>query len=216
MKNKKVLMLISTAILLALFAGGSFLYKNQEKKRIEQVAKENGDIFVRPHAPILGDANAKVTLVEFLDPECEGCRAFYPEVKKILAKYQGQLKLVVRFVPLHANSVFAIKVLEGAKRQGKFWEALELMFETQSVWADHMSPRPERLWEILPRLGLDIDKIKKEMDDAATREMIDQDMRDGSVLNLSGTPSFFINGRPIPELNPEAIKAEIEVELKKN
>src|SRR5579871_5954217 len=83
---------------------------------------------VRPHTPTLGPANAKVHLVEFLDPACEGCRAFYPVVKQLVAANPGKIRLWVRYVPIHRGADFVVKALEAARAQGKFWEALDLLF----------------------------------------------------------------------------------------
>jgi len=56
------------------------------------------------HSPVFGPANAPVTIVEFFDPACETCRAFYPIVKDILAQYPSEVRLVIRYAPLHKGS----------------------------------------------------------------------------------------------------------------
>ena len=79
----------------------------------------------RPHSPVFGNPAAKVTIVEFFDPSCETCRAFYPIVKGIVTSSFGQVRLVVRYAPLHKGSDTAVKILEAARQQGKYWEAVE-------------------------------------------------------------------------------------------
>ena len=86
---------------------------------------------IRPHTPTLGPANAKVHVVEFLDPACEGCRAFYPVVKQLMSENPGRIRLWVRYVPIHKGSDFVVKALEAARAHGKFWEGLGLLFAKQ-------------------------------------------------------------------------------------
>ena len=68
------------------------------------------------HTPIIGNPNASVTLVEFIDPACEACRAMYPYVKQILSKYPDDVKLVIRYVDFHKESELAIRILEAARQ----------------------------------------------------------------------------------------------------
>ena len=89
---------------------------------------------VRPDSPTLGPANAPVTIVEFYDPECEACAAFAPIVKKIYNEYGGKVRLVMRYMPLHPNSITAATFIEAAGEQGKYWQAQELLFQKQSEW----------------------------------------------------------------------------------
>jgi protein-disulfide isomerase len=79
----------------------------------------------RPHAAMVGNPQAKVTIVEFLDPACGTCREFYPLVKGILADNPGRIRLAIRLVGFHAGSDVAVRALEAAKRQDKFWPVLE-------------------------------------------------------------------------------------------
>src|SRR5512139_434471 len=79
----------------------------------------------REHAATAGNRDAKVHIVEFLDPACETCREFYPVVKKMLADHPDQIRLSVRLVAFHKGSDFVVKALEASKKQGKFWQVLE-------------------------------------------------------------------------------------------
>jgi len=131
MKNKNIWIVVSAFLLIGFFLAGTYFYKKYESKRLGFLATENASLFVREYSPQLGSEEATVYLVEFLDPECESCAAIYPQVKKLLSDYEGQIKLVVRHVPFHKNSKFAIQILEAARKQGKYWEALDLLFRTQ-------------------------------------------------------------------------------------
>ena len=88
-------------------------------------------VLVRPHSPRLGPEPAKVTVVEFFDPECESCRAMYPIVKQVMSEFEGRMLLVIRYMPLHQNSVYAASLLEASRAQNKYWEFLEEMLARQ-------------------------------------------------------------------------------------
>src|SRR5690606_22881454 len=82
---------------------------------------EKQEQLIRPHSVTFGPSDAKVTLVEFLDPECESCRAFFPFVKQLLDEYKNDLRLVIRYAPFHPNATQAIKIMEAARKQDKYW-----------------------------------------------------------------------------------------------
>lgn len=215
MKNKNILIIFMGFFLLGAFLVAAYFYKKHEKNVSAFMAKENSHVFVRDHSPSLGEKNAKVYLVEFLDPECEACRAFFLYVKKLVGDYKEDLRLVVRYATFHQNSVFAVKLIEAARKQGKYWETLELVFNYQPQWASHHDPQPDVLWSYLPQLGLDLEKLKKDMEDPEIMKIIEQDKQDGQTLKVKGTPSFFVNGRQLELLDFESLRKEIELEIKK-
>jgi predicted DsbA family dithiol-disulfide isomerase len=83
-------------------------------------------------------------------------------------------------------------VLEAAGKQGKYWETLQVMYDT--TWADHHNPQPQLIWQYLPRIGLDRKRLKKGMTDPAIARLIEQDMADARTLKVTKTPGFFVNG----------------------
>lgn len=82
--------------------------------------------------------------MEFFDPSCETCRDFYPIIKAMVNSSFGQLKLVVRYAPLHQGSDTAIKIVEAARKQDKHWEVVETALANQPQWAAHGNPSPNR------------------------------------------------------------------------
>lgn len=214
--KKKAIFAITSVLLIVAFIVAKFAFKEHRKDQLSFMALENVEIFVRDHSPKLGPDDAKVYLVEFLDPECESCKAFYPSVKQLLKLYPGKIKLVVRYVPLHRNSKHAIKVLEASRKQGKFWKTIETMFQTQSVWADHHNPQPEKLYDYLPAAGLDVKKLKEDMKDPAIMDVILQDQADAATLQVRATPSFFVNGKALESFGYEQLKALVESEINKH
>lgn len=214
MKNKKNLVAFALIAVVGLFLGGMFAYNYVEGQRLDFLASENSQLFVRDYAPTMGAKNPKVYLVEFLDPECESCRAFAPFVKELVAKHKDQVQLVIRYAPFHKNSVFAVKILEAARVQNKYWETLDLLFAYQPNWGNHHNPQPELIWYYLPEVGVDVEKIRSDMEDPAIMERINQDVVDGKSLGVRGTPSFFVNGKPLPSFGREQLKNAVEEALK--
>ena len=178
------------------------------------MARENFSIFVRKHSQTLGSDDAKVYLIEFSDPACETCSAFHPFVKKLMAINPGKIKLVVRYAPFHEGSNYFVKILEAARKQGKYWETLEVMYKTQRSWASHHNPQPQLIWQFLPRAELDLDRIRKDMNDPEIAELIQQDLADAKTLNVKKTPGFFVNGKPLTSFGYKQLQELVESEIK--
>jgi len=132
-KEIKILVLIGVAVVIAAMIGARYYRESLQSERKSTAANSP---LVRPDSPSLGLADAPVTLVEFLDPECESCRAFYPTVKRILKDYDGKVRLVVRYMTFHQNSALAATFTEAAGEQGKYWEMQETLFRRQPEWGE--------------------------------------------------------------------------------
>ena len=213
MQNKKVV-LISIISLIVLFVGGGYLYKSNETKKYEAMSKEQAKLFQRDYSLVVGNKDAKVQLVEFFDPACETCAQFHPLVKDIMKKNEGQIKLVLRYAPFHKNSFYAVKMLEGAREQGKFMETLEFMFSTQKYWVKHHEVQFNTLWKMLFNVkGLDMEKLAKFMQDKKADAKIQQDLKDAETLGATKTPSYFVNGKPLQIFGLEPLIELINSEL---
>ena len=215
MKNKLIPIIISVVVLVGIFFAGAHFYKKSQQERLGFLAQDNIELFYPDYSPVYGDEDAKVIVTEFLDPECESCRRFYPEVKKVLKMYEGKVKLVVRYAAFHRNSMHAITVLEATRKQGKFWESLELLFKYQPSWASHHNPQPHLVFNYLPEVGVDIEQLKKDMQDPEIAKHIQQDAEDMKTLKVRGTPSFFVNGQALEQFGVGYLYSAIEREVKK-
>lgn len=202
------------AVVLAFFVG-SAVFRDSAKKEVVQAAQSNSEALIRAHSPIYGNPAAKVTIVEFFDPSCEACRAFYPVVKGIVNASFSQVRLVVRYAPLHKGSDTAVKILEAARQQGKYWEALEKALAAQPEWAAHNNPQPEMIWELIGGLGLDIAKAKAAANSPEIAQLLRQDVADMQALKVDRTPGFFVNGTPLREFGETQLKALVAQELAK-
>lgn len=210
----KYILIGATCVILALtFVIGSNYYKEQQSTKYGFMAEKNAELFIRDHSQTLGSDDAKVYLVEFMDPACETCAVFAPFIKKIMNANPGKIKLVLRYAPFHDGADNFVKILEAARIQGKYWETLDVMFKTQNIWASHGNWQPERLWDILPRAGVDIRQIKKDMHSPAIAKIIEQDMADVKTLNVQKTPGYFVNGKPLQTFGYKQLYQLIQSEL---
>ena len=98
--------------------------------------------------------------------------------------------------------------------QGKFWETLEAMFASQSNWTDGHRARPELVWNHLNGVGLDMDKLKADMNTEAVTAVLQRDLQDAQALKVTMTPEFFVNGRPMPSFGYEQLRTLVAEELK--
>lgn len=204
---------VACLALILVFALGSHYYNTKQIDRLSFMAKEDFSLFVRDHSQVLGSDEAKVYLIEFMDPACETCAAFYPFVKQIMAANPGKIKLVLRYAPFHDKADYFVKILEAAKRQGKYWETLEVMYKSQPHWASHHNPQPDKIWQFMPMAGVDIERIKQDMNDPAIAKLIEQDLADAKTLNVQKTPGFIVNGRPLQTFGHQQLQELIMSEI---
>ena len=169
--------------------------------------------FIRPHSPRFGNGMGRVTVVEWLDPECESCRVMHPIVKGIISDYGDRVLFVIRYMPYHQGSMYAASVLEEAREFGKFEEALSILFDKQPEWGNHQQPRPDLIPSYLSDLGIPADRLHRETVIAKHSGKIHIDQEDGNRVGVQGTPTFFVNEKPLKDLGEQALRAAIEREL---
>ncbi|MEV4222751.1 thioredoxin domain-containing protein [Nonomuraea sp. NPDC049725] len=160
-------------------------------------------------------ADGKVTLVEFLDFECEGCLAYYPAVEELREDYAGKVTFVARYFPMpgHFNGERAARAVEAAAAQGAFEAMYRRMYETQPQWGEKRVPADETFRGFAKDLGLDLAAWDKAYDDPATLARIRKDMADGRALGVQGTPTFFLNGTRIEPRTLAEFRAAIDAAL---
>jgi protein-disulfide isomerase len=205
-QNKKTVFIVSAVLLLLVFLLGTFAYKSEKLDQSAKVAEQNQTFLAREHAPKLGPAEAKVHLVEFFDPACGTCREFYPLVKDLMKVNRDKIRLSLRYAPFHAGSDNVVRILEAARKQRKFWETLEAVLASQPRWAPNHKAELELLWPQLGNLGLDLERVKRDMYAPEIDSVITQDLADAKALNVTMTPEFFVNGRPLPSFGYDQLK----------
>lgn len=152
-------------------------------------------------AHVLGEAGTgSVTVVEFLDFECEACGAFYPYVEQLRKDYAGEVTFGFRYFPLpgHGNSRTSAAAVEAAARQGKTEQMYQRMYETQSEWGERgTDSQADRFRGYAETLGLDMQRYDRDVVSAEVTDLIQADVDLGNRLGVSSTPTFFINGKVI-------------------
>jgi protein-disulfide isomerase len=211
---KKNTIFVTALVLLGLlFAGGAQLYRSQQANEAAAAAAKNKELLVRLHSPSLGRADAPVHIVEFFDPACETCAAFYPLVKQMMAAHREDIRLTVRYAPFHRGSDEIVKALEASRKQARFWQALEALMASQPAWVQHHQAKADLIWPYLARAGLDIDRLRSDMQSPDVARAIAQDVADAKSLNVTQTPEFFVNGRPLPSFGFEQLRTLVDEEL---
>lgn len=213
---KRTLFAVTAIALVVVFVLASWWYRDQRSDRLGFLAQEQAELFVRPHSPVLGAEDARVYLVEFTDPACETCAAFSPVVKQFLDGYEGRLQLVVRWAPFHQGSADIVRVLEAARLQGKLWETLDLLYSTQQTWTQHHRVVMDRVWSLLPQVGLDVDQVRRDMGDPRITAILQQDLADARALGVQRTPGFFVNGRPLEPFGFEPLVQLVAEEVRES
>lgn len=203
------------AIVIAFVLGLIAYQRHEQTTQIQQVSV-NAERLVRMHSPVTGPQNAPVTIVEFFDPACETCRAFYPIVKDLLRTYPADVRLVIRYAPFHPGSDQVVRLLEASKRQGKYWAVLEMVLAAQPMWADHGNPDVRKAYAAAAQAGLDIDKALADATSPGIESVLRQDMDDLTALGVNKTPTFFVNGRPLPSFGAEQLSALVAEEVAKS
>ena len=209
------LFIAAAVTLLIAFFVGTLFYKSEKAKSAELAVTTSRPALTRDHAPTLGRADARVHIVEFLDPACETCREFYPFVKSLMAANPEKIRLSVRHVAFHTGSDFVVRVLEAAKRQGKYWQTLEALLASQSRWAVNHTVRSDLVMARLDGLGLNLEQLNRDMNDPEITRAIEQDLADAKSLNVTKTPEYFVNGRQMPTFGDEQLKELVGEELKR-
>jgi len=210
---KKTLFISAAVILLLAFVAGAWFYSTSKTEQAGQLAQQNRSALVRDYSPVLGPVDAKVEIVEFFDPACETCRRFYPFVKEILAAEPEKIRLVLRYAPFHQNSDYVVALLEAARKQGKYWETLETLLQSQDAWVVHHAVQPQQAWMQIQGLGLDLAQLQTDMQSPEIAALIAQDMADADTLKVMRTPEFFVNGKPLPSFGFEQLQTLVGEEL---
>ncbi len=219
------------ALLIAVFLLGYLLARLQilEKQtgqqettgQIQQQAPQGKISVDAGHLPAVGNEDAKVEMIEFSDFECPFCKRYFDETFSQIKKDYvdtGKIKLSYRHFPLdfHPAALPSALASECANEQGKFWEYHDLIFTEQEKIAGKTADviiGQLKTWA--QGLGLNTNQFGTCLDNQTYAEKVTQDLNDGKTAGVSGTPSFFINGKLLVGAQPyDAFKAIIDEELK--
>jgi Na+/H+ antiporter NhaA len=172
--------------------------KLPETLRARQVARTSDDILdlvvdVDPeYDHIRGPDDAAVTLLEYGDFECPYCGQAEGVIRELLSSHGADIRYVWRHLPLndvHPSAQLAAEASEAAAAQGKFWEMYDLLLSHQGA----LSPRD--LARYAGDLGLDVERFRDELRTREYAQRVSEDVSSADESGVSGTPTFFINGR---------------------
>lgn len=195
-------------------------------KRVDSVSQEIQRVISRLLAtkvevnvdddPVLGDPNAKITIIEFSDFQCPFCKRFYDEaLPQLQEKYikTGIARLVYRDFPLlsiHPQALPAAIAAECADDQGKFYAMHDEIFTNQAGGL-----AKEQLLSFAQKIGLKMSDFTTCLENEKYKDEVLKDLDDGTAAGVEGTPAFFINGVPLSGAQPfSAFEPIIEKELK--
>lgn len=218
-KEAKILLGILAVVVIGIYIGSK--YYRADIQKAPTADPEITEQLIRPDSPSIGPADAKVTVVEFYDPECESCAAFAPRVKSLIAEFP-QVRFVYRYAAFHKNGKPAAIFTEAAGEQGKYWEMQETLFKRQSEWGEkHGAPATGAeppvetyFYKYANELGLNEDQLKAAVISPKYAEKVDRDMKDVRSLGVTRTPTFYVNGRKLARLDIDDLRNLINSELK--
>ena len=177
---------------------------------------EKQDLQVGPDDPVLGSAGAPVQLVIFTDFQCPTCRRYAAELHTMVDQYGDRLQVVLKHYPLnmacnpglklvdvHSRACEAAYAAEAARKQGKFWPFHDKLFATNL--------RDETIgMDALARdSGLDPERFKTDVEDISTQLKVHTDIGLAGKLQLTGTPTLFLNGRRLSSIRPQDVRVLI-------
>lgn len=214
--NKKPLLIATLALAVAAFAVGAWYATRPAPVGDGPPVIAQADRLIRAYSPVLGPEDAAVTIVEFFDPACEGCRAFHPIVKDILAQYPEEVRVVVRYTPFHGeSSEDAILALEAARIQGVYLPVMDALMTYQNAWARRGPAVPGKIMSIAGAAGLDTAAAESQMKMPDIMAILNQDRADVASVGINQTPTFFVNGKPLEPFGEATLRALVKAEVDK-
>lgn len=151
-----------------------------------------------------GQGKTGVRLVEYGDYQCPACEQYYQPVKEAVAKYSKDIYFQFRNFPLtnlHPNAFAAARAAEAAGLQDKYWGMHDLLYQNQNAWAQSSNPMNE-FADYAKQLDLNVDQFKNDFKSVEVNDAINADMAEGSKLKITGTPTFFIDGKRLDNMPP--------------
>jgi protein-disulfide isomerase len=206
---------VASVVALLIAIGAGWLLYQRETSPATTAAATTQAALASAHSPTLGDASAKVHVVEFLDPACETCAQFFPLMKQALAENPGRIRLSVRHVAFHTGSDYVVRLLEASRAQDKYWQTLDALLTSQARWAPGHTAQPELVGLAIAGVGLNLEQLLADMNAPDVAQRIEQDRNDAIALKVIATPEYFVNGRPLPSFGEQPLLNLVREELQR-
>jgi len=181
-----------------------------KEAKIETFLKPPKMELSKGNEPKKGKEGAPIIIVEFTDFQCPYCSRAQSTLDKIFTDYPDKVQLIFKDLPLdfHKQSKDAHIAAHCAAEQGKFWEYHDILFKNQNQLF------PDKLREYAQQLQMDMDKFNKCYDERKYEKYVNDNISQAQNLGISGTPTFFVNGRIVRGAQPyESFKQIIDEEL---
>ena len=163
------------------------LQRANEESEVRKILQAHTDeVFRDPASPIGGNPNGEVTLIEFFDYNCPYCRQMVPVMIKA-EEADPQLRVVYKEFPiLGPNSTFAARAALAAHKQAKYVAFHRALYQVRGA------VDPSKIMEAATAVGLDVERLKTDMEDPALKAAIDKNLELAKVLRINGTPGFVV------------------------
>lgn len=211
------ILLTAFAVITLIIGAGVYLSVRDKDTAVAQAQGEEVGQLVRDDSRRLTTVpDSDVTLVEFLDFECEACRAAFPMVEQLRTEYGDRVNFVIRYFPIpsHFNAERAARAVESAAQQGKFEPMYKKMYETQSQWGEQRTAADSTFRGFASEVGLDMAAFDAAYNDPATLDRVNVDVADGKALGVQGTPTFFLDGNEVEFKTYQDLSAAVDQALK--
>lgn len=170
---------------------------------------------VRDDTHFLNQADGDVTLVEFLDFECEACGALFPAMEELRLEYSNDVSFAIRYFPLpsHLNAELSAQAAEAAANQDQFEAMYVRLFQTQAEWGESSESQEDFFLDLADELGLDMDQFTEDLHAEETIERVLSDKADGEQLGVQSTPTLFLNGQQMVYESFDDLKSQIDAAI---
>jgi Protein-disulfide isomerase len=160
---------------------------------------------------VKGNADSNITLTIYGDFQCPACKVETQILERAWPRISDKVRVVFRHYPLdiHRHAFLAARYAEAAGRQGKFWELHDVFYANQELWSSAADATP--LFDEYARsVGLDLDKLKADLNTSEVRDKVLADQRGGTRAGVRATPSLFLNGRLLAR-NPASVTELVDL-----
>jgi protein-disulfide isomerase len=195
---------------------GRYLFRGELSDLTKDPLAENIARMDLKNAPALGDSHAPVTLVEYADFECPMCRSLHDAVRGMLPKYAGKIRVVFKDFPIEQIHPWAkTAALAGRCAYDQdpkaFWKMYDLIYDNQEIIS--ATTAWDKMTEYAEKSGLSVDAFKVCMASQEAAAAVDASRTNGQQLEVSSTPTVFVNGRRIVGGDPHLLEQYIDYEL---
>lgn len=183
--------------------------KEEMTKGQEAISKKEKELYSDPDSQVMGNKNGDVTIVEFFDYQCGYCKVVQPAVQELLESDKNLRFIFKEYPILGPGSMFASKAALASVKQNKYVKFHEALMTSKQHLTD------DGVLEVAEDVGIDVKKLKVDMEDPKITKMLDKNRALGESLGARGTPTFIIGGKLYPGALPVDQMKEIISNIRK-